>query len=200
MMMKHSPAISPMVLASASERRAEILKTLGVQFIISPTHRDETPLPAEEPESYTRRMAREKAEDTACTFPDRVVLGADTTVSKDGRILGKPATRDDAREYLMFLSGAPHQVITATCFIIPETPGCRVIVSTDSATVWFSLLSPEDIEWYLDRNEWRDAAGAYQIQNAGGALIRKIEGEYGTVVGLPIRRVYTIVRLLGLEL
>jgi septum formation protein len=188
-----------LILASSSPRRAEILRNAGFTFEVQPSHVDETPLPGERADDYVRRLADSKAR-AAAQYVDRdmnrgteraVVIGADTVVVIDGQILGKPADADDARRMLRLFSGRDHDVLTGLSFIsIPEREEATLVEST---RVSFLPLSAKDIEDYLLTGEPFDKAGAYGIQGIGGRFIRRVEGCYFNVMGLPLSRVWSIV-------
>ena len=183
-------------LASASPRRAEILTRAGIPFKVYPQDIDETFI-SSRPGKEAARLAREKVEAMRAALPDPHVwgLGADTFVIPGGRLtgtshfLGKPSTREEAREMLEKLSGKNQTVITglAVC-----TPGDRLIMAVSKTRVRFAALSREEIRWYLDSEEWRGAAGAYKIQGKGECLVRWIKGSYSNVMGLPIHLLYGI--------
>ena len=175
--------VRPLVLASASPRRSELLQQLGVTFTCEPADIDETPLAHESPQDYVERMAREKALSVAAHHgPNPAVLGADTTVVIDGDILGKPADRMAAMATLARLSGREHSVFTAVC-IACEGATLSALVET---AVIFSVLDQPTVEAYLDSGEPFDKAGSYGIQGLGGALVSAIRGSYSNVVGLPL--------------
>ena len=126
--------------------------------------------------------------------PDGAVLGADTGVVVDGRTLGKPHDADDARAMLDRLAGREHQVLTALCLITPQDE----VVECDEATVRMRDLPPRAREWYVGLGEWRDRAGGYAVQGSGAALVDRIEGDYTTVVGLPVGRLVSLLASAGL--
>ena len=179
-----------LILASASPRRAEILRNAGFRFEVQPAHVDETPLPGEAAEAYVQRVATAKAAAAATSLEANasraVVIGADTVVVVDGRILGKPADAADARRMLKLLSGRDHDVLTGLSFLTMPTGAETVRV--ESTRVSFLPLSDEGIEDYLLTGEPFDKAGAYGIQGIGGRFISRIEGCYFNVMGLPIAR------------
>lgn len=194
-----------LVLASASPRRAELLRAAGFSFEVRPADVDETPRPAEEPAAYALRVARDKARAAAGSYPgpdsgprtpdpgfgaDVWILAADTVVVVDGQILGKPADRSDARRMLSMLSGAVHEVLTA---VVARHDGAETseVVST---RVRFAALSPDEIEWYVASGEPDGKAGAYAIQGLGSRFIDRIEGSWSNVVGLPVATVYRMLR------
>jgi septum formation protein len=188
-----------LILASASPRRAEILRNAGFLFEVQPANVDETPLTGETPGAYVQRVATAKARATAKSLDanaDRaVIIGADTVVVAGGRVLGKPTDADDARRMLKLLSGRDHEVLTGLSLrVMPEG---MEIVHVESTRVSFLPLSDKDIEDYLLTGEPFDKAGAYGIQGIGGRFVSRIEGCYFTVMGLPISRLWSI--LAGLE-
>jgi septum formation protein len=147
---------------------------------------DETPFDREMPESYVRRLAEAKARAASATDPDAVVLGADTIVVLDGRILGKPRDVSDARDMLRALSGREHQVLTGVAVLDDGV----VKVDVDTTCVRFAPLGEEDIEWYLASGEPMDKAGAYAIQGLASRFVEGIDGSYSNVVGLPVALVW----------
>jgi septum formation protein len=183
-----------LILASASPRRAEILRNAGFTFEVQPAHVDETLLPGEPAEAYVRRVATAKAAAAAKSLEANasraVVIGADTVVVVDGRILGKPADAGHARRMLRLLSGRDHDVLTGLSFL--TMPAGAETVHVESTRVSFLPLSDEDIEDYLLTGEPFDKAGAYGIQGIGGRFISRVQGCYFNVMGLPISRVWSI--------
>jgi len=179
-----------LVLASQSPRRRELLAILGVPFSVVPADIAETPLAGESPEQFVRRAAREKAEAVAFRVSDSVVLSADTVVSIDGEILGKPADAAAAIGMLRKLSGRPHLVFTAVC-VINQAAG-QTLEGLDQTTVWFRSLTEAQIRDYIRRENVMDKAGAYAIQGFAAVFIPKIEGNYFNVMGLPLPLVYEL--------
>ena len=173
-----------LILASASPRRAQLLKAAGIRFETRAADVDETPLPGELPDAYVQRLAREKAEAVARTAPGRVVLGADTTVVVDRRILAKPAGAAEAREMLELLAGRPHEVLTGVA--LAGAGAGEPAVAVASTAVWFAPMTSEDIAWYVETGEWQDKAGAYGIQGRISRFVARVEGSYTNVVGLPV--------------
>jgi septum formation protein len=171
-----------LILASASPRRAQLLKAAGIRFETRAADVDESPLSGELPDAYVQRLAREKAEAVARTVPGRLVLGADTTVVVDRHILGKPADPAEARAMLERLAGRPHEVLTGVALAGAGEPA----VAVASTAVWFSPMTSEDIAWYLETGEWHDKAGAYGIQGKISRFVARVEGSYTNVVGLPV--------------
>jgi septum formation protein len=184
----------PIILASASPRRQELLGLTGLSFEIVPSEMDEegvTGAPAE----VARVLAERKAEEVAARYPEALVLGADTVVTLDGAILGKPKDAADAHRMLATLSGRTHQVITG---IALRGPGVSVsdAVSTD---VTFRALSAAEIAAYVATGEPMDKAGAYALQGYAALFTPKIHGDYANVVGLPLCRLTALLRALGLS-
>jgi len=173
--------VTPLVLASASPRRRDLLASAGVDVVIRPAAIDENPWPDEPPLAYVRRMAREKA--LAIDAGDGArVLAADTIVALDGRVLGKPGDETEACATLRTLSGRTHRVHTAVAL----RHGRRVAVRVTTTRVTFRALSEADIARYVATGEPFDKAGGYGIQGHGGALVEHIAGSYTNVVGLPL--------------
>lgn len=169
-----------LILASASPRRRELLAQIGVRHRVQAADVDETVRSGEAAEDYVLRLARAKA--GALPAGDVPVLGADTSVVVDGRVLGKPADDADARAMLRRLSGREHQVLSAVALC----HGDRVEARLSVTRVWFRMADDALIERYVASGEPRDKAGAYGIQGLGGALVTRIDGSYTGVVGLPL--------------
>jgi septum formation protein len=187
------------ILASASPRRAEILKDAGIPFDTMPVDVDETPLASELAEAMCRRLADCKARAAAAHLgtPHEpvIVIAADTTVEIDGHTLGKPASRDEARDMLRQLSGKTHRVLTALSLI--RLPDGATRADLESTSVRFSPLSANEIDEYVATGEPMDKAGGYAIQGRAGRFIERIEGCYFNVVGLPLARLYRNLREMG---
>jgi len=188
-------ALTPLVLASSSPRRSEILTAVGWPFETHPAGVDETRLPDEQAEDFVRRLAREKAEAVARTRLFGLVLGADTTVVVDGEILEKPRDAEDARRMLRALGGRWHEVLTGVALVRAETG--RTAVGVERTRVRFAQTSEEEIAWHVETGDVLDKAGAYAIQGRAALFIEAIDGDYWNVVGLPVRLVYELA--LGLE-
>lgn len=172
----------PVILASASPRRAELLRQIGVVFESRPADIDETPIDGEPPGDYVVRLAREKAVAVGGLVPDGIVIGSDTSVVAAGRILGKPASPADAAETLQLLSAGTHQVMTAVAVVVDGCAEVRLVV-TD---VTFRELRPDEISAYVRTGEPMDKAGSYGIQGLGGIFVESFQGSYSAVVGLPL--------------
>jgi septum formation protein len=187
-----------LVLASASPRRRELLTQAGFTFEVRPADIPEDPVPGEDPIAYVIRLARQKAEavyaalDHKESAPPQVVLGADTTVTLDNQILGKPADAADAARMLRLLSGRTHRVITGVAVVTAT----RTEVAAEVTAVKFLTLSDEEISAYIATGEPMDKAGAYAIQGRAARWIPRIEGDYSNVVGLPLALVSTLLNSL----
>jgi septum formation protein len=184
-----------LVLASASPRRRELLTQCGFLFTVCPAHIPEDPLPGEDPIAYVTRLARQKAEAVFAhigseTSSSAVVLGADTTVTVDNQILGKPADAADAARMLRLLSGRSHRVITGVALVTAK----HTEVAAEVTGVRFLALSEEDIAAYIETGEPMDKAGAYAIQGRAARWIPRIVGDYFNVVGLPVSLVTTMLQ------
>lgn len=182
------------VLASASPRRAELLRAAGIDFQVIVANVDETLHPGEPPEAYAVRVAAAKAEAVRVQAHGRAVLGADTVVVVDEHILGKPADAADARRMLALLSGRAHDVLTAVVVLPPDGGSHREVERT---VVEFAALTTDEISWYVASGEPMDKAGAYAIQGLASRFVTRIAGSYSNVVGLPVARVYQMLRRAG---
>jgi len=188
-----------LVLASASPRRQELLRNVGISFVVQPADIDETPRAGEAPREYAERLAREKALAVWKLRPQDVVLGADTIVVVDEMILGKPADAVDAARMLRLLSGRVHRVITGVCVVEAVASGQFPVASeehtaSETTLVTMSELSDEEIRDYIATGEPMDKAGAYAIQGIASRWIPRIEGDYSNVVGLPVALVHAMLR------
>jgi septum formation protein len=179
-----------LVLASASPRRQELLRSAGIAFEVQPADIPEDPLPGEGAKECAERLAREKALAVARQRPHDCVLGADTVVAVDGQILGKPSDGADAARMLRMLSGRVHLVITGVCIV--ASGQCSVASETTSVTM--SEISEKEIADYVASGEPMDKAGAYAIQGIASRWIPRIEGDYSNVVGLPVALVWRMLR------
>jgi len=177
-----------LVLASGSPRRVELLRRAGIRCLVRPARVDETRLKGEKPAAYVLRLARAKAE--AARRPGERALGADTVVVIGSRILGKPGDAADAARMLRLLSGRSHRVLTGICLAGPRRSRAEVV----ETRVWCRRLSRAEIAAYVASGEPFDKAGAYAIQGLASKFVERIEGCYSNVVGLPIERVYRMLR------
>lgn len=183
-----------LVLASASPRRRALLGLLGIPFTIDASGADETPPPGATPETVAESLAVAKARAVAARHPGAFVLGADTVVTVDGLVLGKPRDARDGARLLRLLSGRAHRVLTGVALIAPDG-AARSLVET--ATVTMRPYTDVAIAAYLATDEPWDKAGAYAVQGAGGALVAAVAGCYTTVVGLPLCRVAALLHDAG---
>jgi len=177
--------MAQLYLASSSPRRRELLTQIGLPFHIVPASIDETPEPGESAPAYVERLARSKALaglNFLAQRADICVLGADTAVVLDGRILGKPVDRDDALAMLRALSGREHEVLTAVAVADRDRCEARVV----SSRVTFREVSVEEAERYWETGEPQDKAGGYAIQGLAAVFVSRVEGSYSAVVGLPL--------------
>lgn len=178
-----------LILASGSPRRRELLQMLGIPFEVRPSHIPEAQAPGEAPVAYAERLAREKALSVA----GDLVLGADTTVLLDGRLLEKPLDAADALRMLRALQGRTHEVITSVALV----QGGRVGQATDITRVTFRPADDDYLRAYIATGEPMDKAGAYGIQGYGAALVERIEGDFFGVMGLPVRLVLRLLEGAG---
>jgi septum formation protein len=180
--------VQPLVLASQSPRRKELLEVLGIPFSVVVSAADETPHPGESPADYVVRVARAKGTDVASRVRGSVVLSADTVVTIDDQILGKPVDRDDAIRMLETLSGREHEVYTAVC-VIDQVKG-EMREGREGTRVWLDPLTRAQILDYIERENVMDKAGAYAIQGFASVYIPRIDGSYSNVMGLPLAMVW----------
>ena len=179
-----------LILASASPRRAELLRNGRIPFEVDPAHIPEQPTQNELPIAYAQRLAREKTHAVCARHADDAVLGADTVVVVDAHLLEKPADFADAARMLRLLAGRTHEVITGICL---AGPGFERTES-ELTHVTFGEIAEEEIAAYIHTGEPMDKAGAYGIQGMASRWVRSIVGDYFNVVGLPVARVYRMLR------
>lgn len=194
---ENNPLKHDLILASKSERRAQILRAVGWPFEAIAANVDETREPSEGAVSYVERLAREKAQTVAAGVPGGLVLGADTVVVIDDEILGQPRDEEDARRMLRLLRDKWHEVVTGVA-LVPAGQLGRSQVDHEVTRVRFVEMSDEEMEWYVATGEPMDKAGAYAIQGRAALFIEEIEGDYFNIVGLPVRLVYDLVRKIEL--
>jgi septum formation protein len=187
-----------LVLASASPRRQELLRNAGIAFTVQPADIDESPQDGESPVECAQRLAREKALAVSPSRPLDCVLGADTIVVIDEKILGKPRDAADAARMLRLLSGRTHEVVTGVCLVGPvgerRTESRELRAASETTRVTMCKISDEDIGEYITTGEPMDKAGAYAIQGMASRWIPRIEGDYSNVVGLPVALVYRMLQ------
>lgn len=194
--------MEPIILASSSPRRQEILKLLNIPFKVIIPNIDETISSAIKPEEIPEFLAREKVTAVIHSLPPQQeilwILGADTIILKEGKIFGKPDSRAQAEAFLREFSGKTHQVITS---VVLYNGRKKTFVSKNAVTkVTFSELSDKEINWYLDTEEWHGAAGGYRIQSLASCFIKSIEGTQSCVTGLPIFELYDMFKEQGYSL
>lgn len=193
----------PLVLASASPRRADLLTQVGIDYEVRiASVPEDADVPGADPAEVAQAHARDKALHVADQVPGRLVLGADTVVVLDGRVLGKPEDAGDARRMLRALSGRGHDVITAVAvaasYEYRGEPGAELLALEHETTqVQFRDLSEDEIDAYVASGEPMDKAGAYGIQGRGALLVRRIDGCYFNVVGLPVSRTCELLTAIG---
>ena len=186
-------AMPSLILASVSPRRSELLRNAGIAFKVDPADIHEAPFAGEAPIDYARRLARDKAKAVLARHPDALVLGADTVVVVDEHLLEKPANPEDATRMLRLLSGRSHQVITGVSLLAANFEATQAEVTQ----VTFVNMSEQEIAEYVASGEPMDKAGAYGIQGVASRWVERIEGDYFNVVGLPVARVYRMLKEVG---
>ncbi len=190
--MATAPAVFDIVLASASPRRRELLRSAGIRALIVPADLDETPRPQEAPADLVQRLSLAKARRIASA--GTIVLAADTVVVVDDNILGKPVDAADAGRMLRSLSGRTHAVLTGLSVIDPSGSARTHVERTD---VTFVTLTAADIDWYVATGEPLDKAGAYGIQGAAARFVERVRGSYTNIVGLPLAVAVDMLRAAG---
>lgn len=190
------------ILASKSPRRREILNTLNVKFNIVTAETDENS-DTQNPEELVKELALKKASAVMEKLiaenkftDDTVIIGSDTVVSKDGKILGKPKDRENAKEMLNMLSGDSHKVISGIAIITSN----RKLTAVETTDVYFDKMSEYEIKAYIDSGECDDKAGAYGIQGKASRFIKKIDGCYFNVVGLPVNLLHNMAKELNIDM
>ncbi len=182
-----------LVLASASPRRKRLLDRLGLACAVEPSPADEVIPAGEAPADVVQTLARQKAKPVAARYPQALTLAADTVVAYDGEILGKPSDDTAARATLRALSGSTHTVYTGLALMRPA--GDLAVTDVEATHVTFGRLTNAEIDAYVASGAPMDKAGSYGIQDGLGALfVERIEGDYYNVVGLPLRRLYLLLR------
>lgn len=183
-----------LILASTSPRRRELLQAAGIEFTVQSANVPEVRSAKESPLDYGKRLAHDKASAVAANNPGVFVLGADTIVLVDDKVLEKPADAADAARMLRMLSNRSHQVVTAVCLIDPRG---KVHIESETTDVFFTEMSEKDLADYVATGEPMDKAGAYAIQGIASRWIYRVYGDYSNVVGLPVARVWKMLRTHG---
>ncbi len=205
--------MSQIILASASPRRKELLEQIGLEFEICPAKGEEV-ITKTIPEEVVMELSKQKAEEVASmvvtfgeknkeltTPSDILVIGADTIVAYEGRILGKPKGEEDAKRMLSMLAGNTHSVFTGVTLVLIDKSGrAGELVFYEKTDVTMFPMSEKEIEWYVAGGEPLDKAGAYGIQGKCAIYIEKIDGDYNNVVGLPIARIYQELKKIGIDI
>jgi septum formation protein len=187
---------SPLILASKSPRRRQLLASLGFEFEVKPSHIDEDKIYNEDPAKYVINLAKAKASEIAPDNPNSIIIGADTTVYFEGEYLNKPQDENDAKLMLRRLSGSVHSVYSGICVF--DTSQMLIETDYEKTVVKFRNLDNEEIEAYVSSGSPMDKAGSYGIQDDMGAIfVEKIVGDFYNVVGLPLVKLYKILRGLG---
>lgn len=188
--------MEPIILASSSPRRQEILKMLDIPFQVILPNIDETLTSSVDTEDIPELLAREKVSAVIHSLPSQQeiqwVLGADTVIVKNGRIFGKPQSADEAAEFLKEFQGSTHTVITAVVLYNGKQKSTTSRVAKTKVT--FAPMTDDEIQWYLESGEWHGAAGGYRIQSLASIFIEKIEGTQSCVIGLPIHELYDMLK------
>ena len=190
-------AKKPLILASASPRRKELLESINVPFVVAPSDVEELPRDGEAPVVHAQRLAEEKASDVSKKYPASWILGADTIVVIDGLVLGKPNSEAEAVRMLSTLAGRTHVVFTGYAILNSRFPEKKT-VSCARSEVFIRELSQEEIAAYVQTREPMDKAGAYAIQGVGAAIVENVCGSYTNVVGLPLCEVTRDFKKLGI--
>ena len=205
--------MSRIILASASPRRKELLEQIGIEFEICPAKGEEV-ITKTQPHEVVMEFSKQKAEEIASmvlsfnethkeitTPTDVLVIGADTVVAHEGKILGKPKDEEDAKCMLRSLSGNTHSVFTGVTFVLIDKEGrCGEVVFYEKTDVTMHTMSELEVERYVATGEPMDKAGAYGIQGKCAIYIEKIVGDYNNVVGLPIQRIYQELKKVGIDI
>ncbi len=188
-----------LILASESARRKDLLRSVGIEPTVVPSGVEEGVVEeGDDPASLVVYLARQKVDAVSKRYPSDYILGADTVVSIDGNILGKPKNALDAQSMLTHLSGKTHQVYTGVVLYDPNTS--KMLSDWDRTEVTFKELDEEEVTWYVATKEPMDKAGAYGLQGAGAFFVRRVVGDYSGVIGLPLPKTYDLLKRSGLKL
>lgn len=188
-----------LILASESPRRKTLLESVGIEPVVVPSNVDEE-APSEDmsPGDLVKVLARRKIRKVAASRPNDYVLGGDTIVYIDGQVLGKPSDKQQAVEMLRRIRGRTHEVYTGVALYEPL--GRTVLDDYDATFVTIRDLGEEEIRWYVETGEPMDKAGSYALQGIGGFFVTKVDGDFSSVVGLPLPKVYDLLRRAGVSL
>ncbi|HVZ66909.1 MAG TPA: Maf family protein [Patescibacteria group bacterium] len=173
------------ILASSSPRRQDLMKFLGIPFDVVSSDFDETRIPDTDYKQFVEALSFEKAKVVAAAFDDAIIIGADTVVVLDGKVLGKPKDKEDAAKTLKLLSGTKHLIITG--YTIFDTKTGRVVNGSVESAVKLKVLTDSEIKAYIETGEPMDKAGSYAVQGIGGLFVERVEGDYFNIVGLPLK-------------
>ena len=184
-----------LILASTSPRRKEILSSSGLLFEVVPSDYEEDMTLAMEPKNLAKYLSKRKAETVANKYPDSVVIGADTFVEFEGEVLGKPHTKEKAKETLHRLNGRIHSIITG--FTVIDASNAKCISQAVETKVVFKRSTDKEIDEYIATGEPLDKAGSYAIQGIGKSLVERIEGDYNNIVGLPLDALLNVLKGFG---
>ena len=195
----HAENTHELVLASSSPRRKDIFDTIGIEYTLMEVHIDESNNSGFSPERYAIETARKKALEAAARKPKAIIVAADTVIElKNGEIIGKPATEEDAKMILDKIQGGSHYVITAVAVINPDSK--NVFTAYEKTEVMFQSLSDSEIEWYISTGEPMDKAGAFGLQERAMIFIERIEGTPSNVIGLPANLLYNLFQQAGIDI
>lgn len=186
------------ILASGSAARKALLKQIGIDAVVIKSNIDERCVVTDEPESLVCRLAELKAETVAKKFDDGIVLGFDTVVSFEDKIIGKPASLEEARKIISEFSGKSHRIHTGICII--DIARNKKLVGNETTEVFFRKLTETEIDRYIRRDRVLEKAGAYSVLESGGLLIERIEGCFFNIVGIPLAKLSVMMHRLGYSL
>ncbi len=182
----------PLILASKSPRRKELLESIGLHITIAPSNVNEDSVGFKQPYEFAEELSFLKADSISTSYPDVWIIGADTIVVVKGEILGKPKSKSHARDMLSKLNNTEHSVFTGFCLVHRRKN--MIIKKSVETKVYFKDLTSREILWYAESDEPYDKAGAYGIQGIGSFLVKKISGSYTNVVGLPVCEVFDVLK------
>jgi septum formation protein len=194
---KRTEKMKKIVLASSSPRRRDLLKLTGLTFVVDAADYEEKMDSGLDPHKLAKFLSRKKAKETATKYHDAIIIAADTFIVFKNRLLGKPRTKTEAARMLASLSGESHSVITG--FTIIDTGKNKMVSRSVETKVWFKKLTRHEIDAYVGTGEPMDKAGAYAIQGLGSLIVRKIEGDYFNVIGLPLSALMENLRKFGIS-